>query len=72
MLSSKELKAILRPVFEADNEKYYPMMSGLKKLGYLRVQCPKCHHYYWRLTPERETCGDSGCEGKYHFVGSGC
>ena len=29
-------------------------------------------NYYWRRTEKADTCGDSGCVGKYTFIGKGC
>ncbi|KAH7830220.1 alanyl-tRNA synthetase, incomplete, only N-terminal part [Monocercomonoides exilis] len=68
--SSKELKAYARPIFAREWEKYYPTVV-LKDYGFERVTC-KCGHNYWRASPERTTCGDSNCEGKYGHIGVGC
>ncbi len=37
--------------------------------GYERRQCVSCSHYYWSIDPDRTTCGDTPCEGGYHFIG---
>ena len=68
--TTKEIKAMCRPDFEREPEKYYPTTT-LKKIGFHRSQCPKCKHFFWRHTDKQETCGDSNCEGKYHFIGRG-
>lgn len=54
----QEIKAIARPEFEQNPEKYYPVTT-LANLGFHRNQCPKCNHYYWRRTEARDTCGDA-------------
>ena len=69
-LTTKEIKALTRPKFEKEPEKYYPVQT-LTKIGFSRAQCPKCKHFYWRHTDKRQTCGDSTCEGKYEFIGIG-
>ena len=53
--SSKELKDHARPIFAQNWEQYYPTVI-LKDYGFERVQCPHCHHNYWRSTPERTVC----------------
>ena len=30
-----------------------------------------CHEHFWRHSESRKVCGDSTCEGKYHFIGKG-
>jgi alanyl-tRNA synthetase len=67
-LTTKEIKNLARPEFQANPEKFYPT-KVFDSMGYTRNQCPKCQGYYWRHTVERETCGDSNCEGKYSFIG---
>ena len=44
-------------------------MEILKELGYVRKKCKKCGEYFRTLDPDRETCGDSLCEGGYSFIG---
>ena len=68
-LTTKEIKALVRPRFEKDYQNYYPVKT-FEKLGYHRAQC-KCGHYYWRHTDKQTTCGDSICVGKYEFIGRG-
>ena len=69
-LTTKEIKALAKPEFAANPEKFYPTKT-FEKLGYHRAQCPKCQCHYWRHTEKKETCGDSNCEGKYSFIGNG-
>jgi alanyl-tRNA synthetase len=69
-LTAKEIKALVRPEFEANPEKFYPT-ELFAKMGYTRAQCPKCPHFYWRHTEAKVTCGDSACEGSYKFIGNG-
>lgn len=69
-LTTKEIKALCRPDFEKNPDKYYPVQT-LTKLGYHRHRCPKCKHYFWRHSEKIETCGDSNCVGKYEFIGRG-
>jgi len=57
-LSTKEIKALARPEFTANPEKFYPTET-FAKMGYSRAQCPKCDGYYWRHTEKKVTCGDS-------------
>ena len=68
-LTAKEIKNLLRPDFEKNPDKYYPVKT-LTSLGYSRAQC-KCGHYYWRHSEKSKTCGDSACVGKYEFIGRG-
>jgi len=69
-LTAKEIKALVRPEFEANPEKFYPT-KVFEDMGYHRARCPKCQVYFWRHTPKRETCGDSQCEGSYTFINNG-
>lgn len=69
-LSAKQIKQIAKPKFAANPEKYYPVET-MKKFGYTRAQCPKCKEHFWRHSETRTVCGDSACEGKYHFIGTG-
>ncbi len=52
------MKALARPEFEKNYQKYYPVKT-FEKIGFTRAQCPKCHHYYWRKSAKASTCGDS-------------
>ena len=57
-LTTKEIKALARPEFQANPEKFYPTKT-FEKMGYSRAQCPKCANYYWRHSEKADTCGDS-------------
>ncbi len=39
-----------------------------KEKGHVRKQCVSCGKMFWTLDPDRETCGDTSCEGGYHFI----
>eukprot|EP00764_Aduncisulcus_paluster_P014824 gnl/Carplike_NY0171/905_a1243_882.p1 GENE.gnl/Carplike_NY0171/905_a1243_882~~gnl/Carplike_NY0171/905_a1243_882.p1 ORF type:complete len:1003 (-),score=360.05 gnl/Carplike_NY0171/905_a1243_882:93-3101(-) len=69
-LTTKEVKKLARPEFEANPEKFYPV-EVFKTFGFHRHQCPKCGHFYWRHSEKQDTCGDSSCVGKYKFIGRG-
>jgi len=49
---------LARPEFEASPEKFYPT-KVFDKLGFKRAQCPKCKHYFWRISESVTICGDS-------------
>ena len=40
----------------------------LSELGFVRKICIKCGKYFWTLSPDRMTCGDTDCDG-YSFIG---
>jgi len=69
-MTAKEIKALAKPEFEANPDKFYPTKT-FAKLGFHRARCPKCQSYFWRHTEKKELCGDSNCEGKYSFIGKG-
>ena len=69
-LTTKEIKALARPEFASNPEKFYPTKT-FEKLGYTRTQCKICKNNYWRHTESKTTCGDSNCDGKYSFIGDG-
>lgn len=69
-LSAKEIKALAKPEFAADPDRFYPTPT-LKKLGFHRASCPSCKNNFWRHSEKRITCGDSQCEKKYSFIGVG-
>lgn len=69
-LNPKEIKALARPEFAANPDKFYPTKT-LRKLGYERFKCPSCDNCAWRRTPKKLTCGDSNCEKQYTFIGKG-
>lgn len=68
-LSAKQIKALARPEFSANPEKFYPTQT-LRNLGFTRAHC-ECGNNYWRASEARTTCGDSNCEKKYTFIGKG-
>ncbi|BFU25373.1 alanine--tRNA ligase, putative [Entamoeba histolytica HM-1:IMSS-B] len=71
-MTPKEFKAKSKPKFAANFEEYYPV-NTLRKYGFERHECPICHEHYWSTATTRvKTCGDSNCEGKYKFIGTGC
>lgn len=45
-LTTKEIKQLAKPEFEANPEKFYPT-EVFKKFGFSRNKC-KCGVYYWR------------------------
>jgi alanyl-tRNA synthetase len=68
-LSTKEIKALARPEFEANPDKFYPTET-LRRLDFARHQCGECKHFYWAHKESTKTnCGDSQCEKKYSFIG---
>jgi alanyl-tRNA synthetase len=54
----QEIKALARPEFQKNPEKFYPVET-FAKIGFTRAQCPKCQNYYWRHSEKSTTCGDS-------------
>ena len=56
-LTTKEIKALARPEFQANPEKFYPT-NVFARIGFTRATC-ECGNYYWRHTEARTTCGDS-------------
>lgn len=69
-LTTKEIKALARPEFEANPEKFYPTET-LKRLGFSRAKCPISGSYYWRASEERTNSGDSNVIGEYQFIKKG-
>jgi len=69
-LTAKQIKALCKPEFAANPDKFYPTQV-FKKIGYSRNQCPKCGANYWRKSEKADTCGDSQCVGSYKFIGKG-
>jgi alanyl-tRNA synthetase len=68
-LTTKEIKKLIRPTFEADPDRYYPT-TFLKSVGFERKKCPIAGHYYWSLGGNAPNCGDSEVVGKYSFIGA--
>ena len=69
-LTTKEIKALAKPEFAANPEKFYPTKT-FEALGFHRAVCIKCKANFWRHTDKKLTCGDSNCDGKYSFIGAG-
>ncbi len=65
MISDKEIKKKVKPLFFSNFERFYPAQT-LKELGFNRYICKKCGKAFWSVKP-REVCGD--CEGEYSFIG---
>lgn len=66
-LTTKEIKALAKPEFAANPEKFYPTTT-FEKLGFHRAKCPCCEAkgvdtYFWRHSESQTTCGDSNCVG---------
>ena len=40
----------------------------LSDLGFVRKRCTKCGKYFWAISRDRLTCGDTDCDG-YSFIG---
>ncbi len=53
---------------QKDWEKYWKV-ELFEKEDFSRYQCSNCSKYFWSLV-ERETCGDTPCEGGYSFIGN--
>jgi len=68
-LTVRELKAKLKPLFQQEYEKYYPV-NFFKKVGFSRDQCKSCKKFFWSKNP-KPNCGDSICRGSYGFIGQG-
>ena len=68
-LTTKEIKALAKPEFAANPEKFYPTKT-FEKLGFKRYKCKVSGENFWSTVP-RETCGDSIVEGQYSFIGNG-
>ncbi len=58
-------KQALRKNFKEDDYKVELFASH----NFTRRKCPKCGTAFWSI--EKETCGDTACEGGYHFIGHG-
>lgn len=69
MLSDKEIKKKMKPQFQEDYAKYYPV-AKMEELGFTRGVCVKCGTGYWSQDPSRETCDDAQCVGGYKFIGN--
>ena len=60
-MNKTELKQIFTP-------KQY-QVELFKVEEFIRKKCRSCDHYFWSVLPDRETCGDTPCEGGYTFIG---
>lgn len=69
-MTAKEIKNLARPEFQKNFAKYYPE-TFFKSINFNRHQCAKCHKFFWAKQKERQICGDSNCQGKYTFIGTG-
>jgi len=58
-------KAELRKLFKREHYE----VTLFREKGYTRKQCNVCESFYWTLNPEKNTCGDTQCEGGYQFIG---
>ncbi|MBR9679100.1 MAG: alanine--tRNA ligase [Nanoarchaeota archaeon] len=67
MLTDKEIKKQMQPLFEKNYEKYYPTDS-LKQMGFERKKCT-CGNHYWSYGGAQMYCGDPMCVGGYSFIG---
>jgi len=68
-LTTKQIKAKIRPMFEADPDRYYPT-TFLKSVGFERSKCPVTGHFYWSKDGKSPNCGDSDVTGEYTFIGT--
>ena len=68
MLTDKQIKKKMKPIFKAEYEKYYPVKK-LEELGFHRGVCSKCGTGFWNQDPTRTTCDDTVCAGGYRFIG---
>lgn len=59
-MDKAELKKIFTP------EQYQVQL--FQEMGHERKKCSNCGNYFWTLLPDKTTCGDTSCEGGYHFI----
>jgi alanyl-tRNA synthetase len=69
-LTAKEIKNLARPEFQKNFAKYYPE-NFFKSINFHRHHCTKCGKFFWAKQEQRDICGDSNCQGKYTFIGTG-
>jgi len=60
-------KEKLRELFSKNWQEFYNL-NFFKEKGFVRKICKKCGKAFWTLDANRETCGDSSCDG-YSFIG---
>ncbi|MFH0875009.1 MAG: alanine--tRNA ligase [archaeon] len=70
MIPDKEIKKLYKPKFWAEPDKYYPT-DVLKKDGFTRKFCAKCHKPFWNIDINRKVCGDPTCSNieSFSFIG---
>ena len=68
MLTDKQIKKKMKPIFKAEYTKYYPVKK-LEELGFHRGVCSKCGTGFWSQDTSRTTCDDTVCSGGYRFIG---
>ncbi|MEK6961077.1 MAG: alanine--tRNA ligase [Nanoarchaeota archaeon] len=70
MLPDKEIKAIYRPKFWAEPDKFYAT-AVLKSEGFHRNICKECKKPFWNLDSKRTVCGDPSCSPgeSFAFIG---
>lgn len=61
MVDKEKLKKIFKP------EQY--QVELFKEKGHIRKQCSSCGIAFWTLKQDKETCGETECEGGYKFIG---
>ena len=59
-------KRELKRMFSAQPSKFYDVKI-LNEMGFSRKKCPVCEDWFWSIG--KKTCGDTSCEGGYHFLG---
>ncbi|MBR9679740.1 MAG: alanine--tRNA ligase [Candidatus Altiarchaeota archaeon] len=59
-------KSELYQLFSSQPNKFYNA-PVLKSFGFKRRKCPKCSDWFWSI--DKQTCGDTNCEGGYGFIG---
>ncbi|MHA2362326.1 MAG: alanine--tRNA ligase [Candidatus Hodarchaeales archaeon] len=69
ILSDKEIKKKMKPKFEKDYKKFYPIKK-LEELGFIRSICTHCGQGFWSIDSSRETCDEAICSGGYKFINS--
>jgi len=75
-LTTKEIKALARPEFRNNPDKFYPTVL-LRKFKFERYLCTKCDGYFWMhdscspTLKQTPVCGDSNCIGNYTFINRG-
>lgn len=68
LLTDKEIKKKMKPEFQKDFGKFYPVKK-LEELGFHRGVCSICGTGYWNMDSSRNTCDDTICTGGYRFIG---